>query len=128
MQTPGHEPPVLAIGTGLWAAVREVFPDTRTALLVSRPGQRAQRPTQVGAARRQGRPGRDLSCRGPRARSRRGKAFAADYGSTWPKAVAKITDNLDVLLELYHPAEHWVHLRTTNPIKLTSATRDCANV
>jgi transposase-like protein len=41
----------------------------------------------------------------------------------WPKAVAKITEHLDVLLEFYnYPAEHWVHLRTTNPIESTFAT------
>lgn len=44
------------------------------------------------------------------------KAFEADYGDKWPKAVAKITDHLDVLLAFYDfPAEHWTHLRTTNP-------------
>ena len=43
--------------------------------------------------------------------------FAADYGTKWPKAAAKITDDLDVLLAFYdYPAEHWIHLRTTNPI------------
>ncbi len=51
------------------------------------------------------------------------KAFAADYGTKWPKAAAKITDDLDVLLAFYdYPAEHWVHLRTTNPIESTFAT------
>jgi putative transposase len=51
------------------------------------------------------------------------KAFAADYGAKWPKAVAKITDDLDVLLAFYDfPAEHWIHLRTTNPIESTFAT------
>jgi hypothetical protein len=40
-----------------------------------------------------------------------------EYATKWPKAVAKITDDLDVLLEFYnYPAEHWVHLRTTNPL------------
>ena len=49
--------------------------------------------------------------------------FAADYGTKWPKAAAKITDDLDVLLGFYDfPAEHWVHLRTTNPIESTFAT------
>jgi transposase-like protein len=39
------------------------------------------------------------------------------------KAAAKITANLDVLLQFYnYPAEHWVHLRTTNPIESTFAT------
>ncbi len=44
------------------------------------------------------------------------KAFTIDYGTKFPKAVAKIVDELDVLLEFYnYPAEHWVHLRTTDP-------------
>jgi putative transposase len=47
----------------------------------------------------------------------------AEYGTKWPKAVAKLTDDLDVLLEFYnYPAEHWIHLRTTNPIESTFAT------
>ena len=51
------------------------------------------------------------------------KTFKADYGVKWPKAVAKITDNVDVLLAFYDfPAEHWIHLRTTNPIESTFAT------
>jgi putative transposase len=42
----------------------------------------------------------------------------------FPKAVAKVTDDQDVLLEFYdYPAEHWIHLRTTNPtIESTFAT------
>src|SRR5699024_10628864 len=51
------------------------------------------------------------------------KAFDADYGAKWPKAVAKITDKLDTLLEFYrYPAQHWKHLRTTNPIESSFAT------
>jgi Transposase, Mutator family len=50
-------------------------------------------------------------------------AVAAAYGAQWPKAVAKITNDLDVLLAFYDfPAEHWIHLRTTNPIESTFAT------
>jgi Transposase, Mutator family len=45
------------------------------------------------------------------------RSFVAEYGTKSPQAVAKLTDDLDVLLEFYnYPAEHWVHLRTTNPI------------
>ena len=41
----------------------------------------------------------------------------------FPKAVAKITDDEEELLAFYdYPAEHWVHLRTTNPIESTFAT------
>ena len=51
------------------------------------------------------------------------KMFAAQYGAKWPKAAAKITEDLDVLLTFYdYPAEHWIHLRTTNPIESTFAT------
>jgi hypothetical protein len=51
------------------------------------------------------------------------KAFAAQFGIKWPKAAAKITDDLDVLLAFFdYPAEHWIHLRTTNPIESTFAT------
>ena len=44
------------------------------------------------------------------------KAFAAAYGAKFPKADAKITEDEDELLAFYDcPAEHWVHLRMTNP-------------
>ncbi len=50
-------------------------------------------------------------------------AFKAAYGAKFPKAVAKITDDVEVLLAVYDfPAEHWQHLRTTNPIESTFAT------
>ena len=50
-------------------------------------------------------------------------AFQATYGAKFPKAAAKITDDLEELLAFYdYPAEHWVHLRTTNPIESTFAT------
>jgi putative transposase len=43
------------------------------------------------------------------------KAFEADDGAEWPNTVAKITEHIHVLLAFYdYPAEHWVHLRTTN--------------
>jgi transposase-like protein len=51
------------------------------------------------------------------------KAFEAAYGAKFPKAAAKITDDADKLLAFYdYPAEHWVHLRTTNPIESAFAT------
>jgi Transposase, Mutator family len=50
------------------------------------------------------------------------RSFVAEYGTRWPKAVAKIIDDLDVLESYNHPAEHWVHLRTTNRIESTFAT------
>jgi transposase-like protein len=50
-------------------------------------------------------------------------AFEAAYEAKFPKAVGKIIDDLEVLLAFYdYPAEHWIHLRTTNPIESTFAT------
>ena len=50
-------------------------------------------------------------------------SFKAAYGAKFAKAVAKITDDVEVLLAFYDfPAEHWIHLRTTNPIESTFAT------
>ena len=50
-------------------------------------------------------------------------AFAAEFGVKWPKAVAKIVDDAVPLLAFYDfPAEHWIHLKTTNPIESTFAT------
>ncbi len=46
------------------------------------------------------------------------KAFADEFVE-FPKATKKITDELDVLLAFYDfPIEHWLHLRTTNPISV----------
>lgn len=50
-------------------------------------------------------------------------AFEANYGAKYPKAVASLIDNLGRLLTFFdYPAEHWVHLRTTNPIESTFGT------
>jgi transposase-like protein len=50
-------------------------------------------------------------------------SFKTAYRAKFGKAVAKITDDLDQLLAFYDfPAEHWIHLRTTNPIESTFAT------
>jgi transposase-like protein len=49
--------------------------------------------------------------------------FKATYEAKFPKAVAKITDDIDVLLAFYdYPVQHWIHLRTTNPIESTFST------
>ena len=123
----GMQAPVLVAGDGalgFWAAVREVFPQAReqrcwfhkianvlNALPKSaQPGARAALAEIWNAEDKQH-------------AQAAAKTFAADYATKWPKAAAKITDDLDVLLAFYdYPAEHWVHLRTTNPIESTFAT------
>ncbi len=45
------------------------------------------------------------------------------YGPKYPKADECLHKDRDVLLAFYDfPAEHWMHLRTTNPIESTFAT------
>ena len=119
--------PVLAVGDGalgFWAAVREVFPDTREqrcwfhkiANVLNALPKSAQPGAKAALAEIWNAEDKDHA-------QAAAKAFAADYGTKWPKAAAKITDDLDVLLAFYdYPAEHWVHLRTTNPIESTFAT------
>jgi transposase-like protein len=123
----GMRAPVLAVGDGalgFWAAVRTVFPETREqrcwfhkiANVLNALPKSAQPGAKTALAQIWNAEDKDHA-------KKAAKAFAADYGAKWPKAVAKITDDLDVLLAFYdYPAEHWVHLRTTNPIESTFAT------
>jgi len=49
--------------------------------------------------------------------------FIETFEAKYPKAVECLVKDRDVLLTFYEfPAEHWVHLRTTNPIESTFAT------
>jgi len=49
--------------------------------------------------------------------------FIATYGVKWPKAAACLEKDRAELLAFYDfPAEHWGHLRTSNPIESTFAT------
>ena len=123
----GMQAPVLAVGDGalgLWAALREVFPATRTQrcwvhktanVLAGLP-----KSVHVGARRALA----EINQAEDRDRAAAAiNAFAADYGPKWPKAVAKVTGDAEALLAFYDfPAEHWVHLRTTNPVESTFAT------
>ena len=123
----GMRAPVLAIGDGalgFWAALREVFPETREqrcwfhkiANVLNALPKSAQPGAKAALAEIWNAEDKDHA-------KKAAEAFVADYRVKWPKAVAKIADDLDVLLAFYdYPAEHWVHLRTTNPIESTFAT------
>jgi transposase-like protein len=122
----GMRAPVLAVGDGalgFWAALREVFPDTREQrcwfhkianVLAALP-----KSAHPGAKRALA----EIWNAEDREHARRAvAAFKLAYGAKFGKAVAKVTDDLDELLAFYDfPAEHWVHLRTTNPIEAAFA-------
>lgn len=119
--------PLLAVGDGamgFWAALEEAFPATR--------GQRCWFHKM----------GNVLNAL-PKSRQARAKAamqeiwmaatrdeadkafdrFVRQHEAKYPKAVEKLVKDRDSLLAFYDfPAEHWVHLRTTNPIESTFAT------
>jgi putative transposase len=123
----GMTAPVLAVGDGalgFWKAVRDVFPETAE--------QRcwwhkignvlAALPKSVHPAAKKAL-AEIYNAEDKTHAVTAAKAFAAEFGVKWPKAAAKITDDLDVVLAFYdYPAEHWIHLRTTNPIESTFAT------
>ena len=45
------------------------------------------------------------------------------YGAKYPKAIECLEKDREELLAFYDfPAEHWQHIRTTNPIEPTFAT------
>ena len=49
--------------------------------------------------------------------------FLTKYGAKYDKAVACLIKDRDALLAFYDfPAEHWKHVRTTNPVESTFAT------
>lgn len=51
------------------------------------------------------------------------EAFTMKYAAKYPRATECLVRDIDELLTFYDfPAEHWVHLRTTNPIESTFAT------
>jgi transposase-like protein len=123
----GMRAPVLAVGDGalgFWAALRDVFPDTREQrcwVHVCANVLNALPTSAQPAARRALAAIRDAEDRAHAEAAIKG--FADAFGAKWPKAVAKITDKPDELLAFFDfPAEHWIHLKTTNPIESTFAT------
>jgi putative transposase len=120
----GMRAPVVAVGDGalgLWAALRDVFPATRHQRdwVHKLANVLGCLPTSVQAgARRALAEVRDAADRDHAEQAI--QAFARDYGVKWPKAVAKITDDAEELLCFFDfPAEHWLPLKTSNPIEST---------
>jgi transposase-like protein len=119
--------PKLAIGDGalgFWAALREVYATTQEqrcwlhkTMNVLNAMPKSVQPKAKGhlhdiwqaETRRQAEAAFDF--------------FVETYGVKYDKAVAKLVKDRDVLLTFYDfPAEHWKHVRTTNPIEITFAT------
>jgi len=123
----GMTSPVVAVGDGalgFWAALGDVFPETReqrcwvhkTANILDALPKRLHRQAKAAI--------HEIYQAETRVDADAGiDQFERVYADKYPKAVAKLVKDRDVLLTFYDfPAAHWVHLRTTNPIESTFAT------
>jgi putative transposase len=123
----GMPAPVLAIGDGnlgFWAALREVYPETqeqrcwkhKLANVLDKLPKRLQTRAKEMLREIMYAPDRESALEEI-------KRFSEEYGARYPKAVETLTKDQDRLLTFFDfPAEHWIHLRTTNPIESTFST------
>jgi transposase-like protein len=126
LKSRGLTAPVLATADGALgfrAALRDVFPETReqacwvhkTVRVLDALPERKHEAAKTALVA--------ISTAATRAEALDTVTRFAEAFAEWPKAVAKVTDELDVLLAfLDYPAEHHVHLRTSNPIESTFST------
>ena len=119
--------PKLATGDGalgFWKALREVWPATReqrccvhkTANVLDKLPKRLQ----PGAKERL----HNIWMSDTREHANEAfDLFLKTYQAKYPKACECLAKDRDVILTFYDfPAEHWIHIRTTNPIESTFAT------
>jgi putative transposase len=119
--------PHLAIGDGslgFWAALDEAWPQTRcqrcwvhkTANVLNELPKSIQGKAKAGL--------HEIWMAETKAQA--GNAFdrfVRNFGAKYPKAVEILVKDRTVLLSFYDfPAEHWIHIRTTNPIESSFAT------
>ena len=119
--------PKLAIGDGalgFWKALKKVYPKTReqrcwvhkTANLLDKLPKRLQPEAKAKLHAIWMADSREHA-------NRAFDLFQRTYEAKYPKAVECLAKDREVLLAFYDfPAEHWIHIRTTNPIESTFAT------
>lgn len=119
--------PKLAIGDGalgFWAALRESFPETReqrcwvhkTANVLNKMPKAVQPKAKADLHEIWQAETRDMA-------HKAFDHFLEKYGTKYQAASECLKKDREVLLTFYDfPAEHWGHLRTTNPIESTFAT------
>jgi putative transposase len=109
---------------GFWAACRKVWPSTReqrcwvhkTANVLDKLPKRLQPEAKDKLHQIWMAPMRNAA-------NQAFDHFIKLYEAKYPKACQCLTKDRDVLLTFYDfPAEHWIHVRTTNPIESTFAT------
>lgn len=120
-------PPKLAVGDGalgFWAAIKEIYPETRhqrcwkhKTVNVINYLPRALQPKAKAALH-------EIWMAETRTDAHRAfDQFVATFKAKYPKAVdCLVKDRVELLAFYDFPAEHWIHLRTSNPIESSFAT------
>jgi len=123
----GMTAPVLAVGDGnlgFWAALRDVFPETqeqrcwkhKIANVLDKLPKRLQARAKEQLHEIMYAPDRGSALEEI-------AVFEKEYGTRYAKAAETLIKDQDRMLTFFDfPAEHWLHLRTTNPIESTFAT------
>jgi len=119
--------PQLAVGDGalgFWAALDEAWPQTRcqrcwvhkTANVLNEIPKSIQGKAKAGL--------HEIWMAETKAQAEKAfDRFVKGYGAKYPKAVECLKKDRAALLAFYDfPAEHWTHIRTSNPIESTFAT------
>ena len=119
--------PKLATGDGalgFWAALNEVWPTTqhqrcwvhKTANVLAALPDSIQGKAKAGL--------KEIWMAETKAQANKAfNSFLGDFAAKYPKAAGILEKDRQALLAFYHfPAEHWIHIRTTNPIESTFAT------
>jgi len=119
--------PKLAIGDGalgFWAALDEAWPQTRcqrcwvhkTANVLNELPKAIHGKAKAGL--------HEIWMAETKAQAEKAfDRFVRDFSAKYPKATGVLIKDREVLLSFYDfPAEHWAHIRTTNPIESTFAT------
>jgi putative transposase len=119
--------PSLAVGDGalgFWKAIRQVWPSTRGQRCWVHKSANVLDKLPKGVQPKAKAALHDIYEAETRAKAEKAfDLFVSTYGAKYPKAVECLTKDREALLAFYDfPAEHWRHIRTTNPIESTFAT------
>jgi transposase-like protein len=119
--------PEIAVGDGalgFWKAIDEVFPGTRHQRCWVHKTANVLNKVALSVQANMKKDLREVYLAPNRASAEVAiDVFAEKYGAKYDKAVECLTKDREIMLAFYDfPAEHWDHLRTTNPIESVFAT------
>jgi len=123
----GLRAPLLAVADGalgFWNALAEVYPETdRQQCWVHKVANVLDKLPKRLRARAKAQLHEIMNAPTEKAAEEEKQRFEREFGAKYPKALDSLTRDWEYLVTLYgYPAEHWIHLRTTNPIESTFST------